>query len=137
MQNHGSVVKRLSNFDWFTNLFPRHGALLILSSHLRHSLRLPPRFSEDTAYPLLSRLRSCCLLPPPPFPRRSVLRQLLIHILCSPVLFIAFASASSQFQPAPSYLTSGLQREEEAAGFLQFLLNVAPARGAEMARGGK
>lgn len=74
------------------------------------SLRLLPRFSEDTAYPLHSRLRSLPFpsLPPSPVP----FCQLLIHILPSPVLFIAFAFPSSEFRPARSYLTSGLRREK-------------------------
>lgn len=102
MRNRGDVAKWLSNFDWFTNLFPSHAALLILSSHVHRSLRLLPRFSEDTAYPLHSRLRWRCFLLPPLSPPLPLLPRLLIHILCSPVLFIAFASASSQFQPAHS-----------------------------------
>lgn len=54
MWNCGDIGRLLSNFSWFTNLFPSHTALLILSSHPCLSPPLPPRLFKDAAYPVPS-----------------------------------------------------------------------------------
>lgn len=131
MRNCGDVAKGLSNFDWFTNLFLSHAALLIPSSHVHHSLL--PRFSEDTAYPVHSGLRWCCfLLPPlspwlspPPAPHSHSLLTCPLYCFCICLIIIPASSRALHIW-AP-----------ERAGFFYFLLNAAPTQRAETARGVK
>lgn len=133
MRNRGDVAKRLSNFDWFTNLFPSHAALLLLSSHVHRSLRLIPRFSEDTAYPLHSRLRwRCFLLPPrspplspPSAPHSHSLLTCPLSCFCICLIIIPASTLSPHIW------------SPERTGFSYFLLNAAPTQTAEVARGVK
>lgn len=121
MRNRGDVAKRLSNFHWFTNLFPSHAALLILSSGVRRSLRLLPRFSEDTAYPLHS-LRlcwRCFLLPPPltvcPSALSSVSSSFTFSAHLSSLLLLFFFASALIVIPAEHALPSHLGSRESRA----------------------